>query len=1348
MNRARGRRGHGPRKQAALPPPLPPFEDLDGLAAAATPSVEAAWWITHQVSEHVFSTVAHGDPRTGEPLPGSLTAILRAIRGATATGSRPFPHDRLLSVAEFTADALAHLLDRHRHRTVRVHEQLPFHQLREVDTRSMAWLARQPGRNIREKLSGRTHALGVKRDVSADTSENRLLRSFAKLLVHRATSRLAFTSVYDESDADRDRAGRLDACVRLCDERLRRTDLANVPPLARLQPNNVLLSDPHYSRVYRAYKWLRDDEESLRGSWKEALQRTRVLLLWMVAAQLACRERVVIAEALARVRTGRSDDHHLGVEVRGADAVSADWILNPPITFLVVPEGQDAAAVRIRLSLESDFLLVHIARLGGSGILEEKSVHALTLEVRPAPEHLQPRRGIGIIVDGLETSLRGAERTHADLAGLTPLAIQLARQILQRAGVRPDGAEVGQQTWATPDGGRVGVEIGNTSLHVSTEQTAVSTTSWALALAVPGTDRDFEWLDGRGAPEIIMGAAGRTLWATSHVLAPDEYADAGMLALATERILGKLTLELAESAHTRVAYAVPDAVDEFSQRSLRRAFGASIHRPVPVWRSVAAAMAWAGTTTESGPRPDESVVIVDVEFGEVTLTVLTARYDDQLARTHPASRGLYWERKPPLAPDDERGSLGWPYVLREYAQVLVARQLDAVDPGLLDRLVDDLVRSGKMASLVAQGGSIFVQIPSSQRARSEVVELFEDFRWFDDAVGRWAERLDHSVRDALSTLGTHRLVLCGGPCAHERFARPGSQLGRIKFFNEAKGFGFIVPADGGADLYFHRSSWWSDRRPSTNDLVVFQVGSSGRGPEARQVGAVPRLTTWLQRHILVSPQGVAAGARACLLRLDTGALTWREWVPELSLEVVRDGHYRELQLLASGTFVDPFLGRDVQFTVPEPLILPRGHSWFSFPLMVGRQSGRPFAWEARLESKAFPLDRAVRARLTLSYRYGLENSYMLTVAPEAGEDAPFSRVEARWIRGGEAVGEHHAGQPPVFSPGPWAPHDEDQFVKVAREFLKFEAADLERVLLAVSLPTRTPREELAWQERKARTLFGVTRRCWSQGRTVSSAGPTVRTVFAEFRDGLHAIMDQSPGALDLLALFHEDAPVDVVRRVVEQDEQAGTNGSEYRRSATMAAALVGDGTGERAALLVLLLERLRRHLARFDPALVDITTRALGTAIWRHPGFVHTVTAVPGAITGLLEWCRRSLQWLLASVPHEISSERERGHLRVRFRDACEMLLALLRVDPSDPSVAPLRCGSPSADQLAKTIRRLDARLSTSSDADTGINWRVRLDVTPPPELEHMSRVAFVLNRHLASGAGTNLVQISSVDLD
>lgn len=97
------------------------------------------------------------------------------------------------------------------------------------------------------------------------------------------------------------------------------------------------------------------------------------------------------------------------------------------------------------------------------------------------------------------------------------------------------------------------------------------------------------------------------------------------------------------------------------------------------------------------------------------------------------------------------------------------------------------------------------------------------------------------------------------------------------------------------------------------------------------------------------------------------------------------------------------------------------------------------------------------------------------------------------------------------------------------------------------------------------------------------------------------------------------------------------------------------------------------------------------------------------------------------------------------FRDACELLLALMAVAPSDPVVAPLRTGSSSADGFAKLIRQIDARFASIGAAP---HWRVRLNVKVPPALHRMSSVAFALNTYLAEGAGANLVQVAGADLD
>lgn len=58
--------------------------------------------------------------------------------------------------------------------------------------------------------------------------------------------------------------------------------------------------------------------------------------------------------------------------------------------------------------------------------------------------------------------------------------------------------------------------------------------------------------------------------------------------------------------------------------------------------------------------------------------------------------------------------------------------------------------------------------------------------------------------------------------------------GKVKFFNEEKGFGFITPDDGGKDLFVHISGV-EQGTLTDNASVEYEVGEGKKGPCAVSV---------------------------------------------------------------------------------------------------------------------------------------------------------------------------------------------------------------------------------------------------------------------------------------------------------------------------------------------------------------------------------------------------------------------------------------------------------------------------------------------------------------------------------
>jgi len=61
--------------------------------------------------------------------------------------------------------------------------------------------------------------------------------------------------------------------------------------------------------------------------------------------------------------------------------------------------------------------------------------------------------------------------------------------------------------------------------------------------------------------------------------------------------------------------------------------------------------------------------------------------------------------------------------------------------------------------------------------------------------------------------------------------------GIVKWFNESKGFGFLTPSDGSADVFVHFSAIESSgfRSLTEGQTVTFKVESGPKGPQAAEV---------------------------------------------------------------------------------------------------------------------------------------------------------------------------------------------------------------------------------------------------------------------------------------------------------------------------------------------------------------------------------------------------------------------------------------------------------------------------------------------------------------------------------
>jgi hypothetical protein len=886
-----------------------------------------------------FTGICDFDPWTGLPMPLGLSELSSKVTESAARRCVTIPKDRVGRILDHCSEALTAIVGKPRDKVLREHAMMPIHRAREVDSGCMHWLSRRPGRTVKEKLSGRPYTLAVNRRMSEDTAENRLFKTFLIRLEQLLSSRNdAFPGLCSESDAD---------LLMMIQRWLRTDDVWEIGAWSNLPPNNTLLQDRNYRKIWTGWLAMHALDESTRKDHQRLPQDYLKVLFWNIVAHLGALERVRFVEHPCffdydgfRIAPGLELQGRYVCSYQGDRATGRIFKVGPDCNGRL--HGTILRGAKRSLYFHSDYLInptqwVSIHPGTQVTFTESETEHGLS-----AVDISVTNGGIGIACDGngndisvlLELTTSGIAMSLGDRS--ISVSIKSDKKLLFC--VKQN--EKNQQIHEFP--------INCTSLPTITRKTLAhlvdddpNITSEARSKQVSICDTEVT-LDicstrprfaGSSGEQILPFRLVRQYWnsdeygpavvdcgVTKAISLSQSVSSVSMLSLfsgnaehspgsysdATRSFLHKISSLLKPECLT---YLVPDSADDFSLEGIRRGMNFYFPGAVPLPRSIATAFAWQASSsfTNAGVKETDLVLVLDNGPEGASLTPLVSFQCSSLAKRVPESKGIHWERHPTIP--------------------LTAEATTSLAQHALEK--DGSPFAGSITELLG-----FDELIDEQDALSFVDD---DQKWYN-----------------LS--------------------------GRIK--------GYLYEGGGQNRL---REEEIADaitsipgRRPNGR-VFLLNAGKSLNRPECVS------LYTWIEGNLSLTEGGHLLSRWQ---KLAKEIPFWQDHLPELSIEIPIDGHWDRFYLVKDVTVI-PQKGRQVLIPVKNSFTLQAGKKHYTFPLQQGT-GGRKLKYQAYLTSPAFPLQKDVICHLKMTYTYGADDPYELVFVPICPTEAEFKSVRTEW----------------------------------------------------------------------------------------------------------------------------------------------------------------------------------------------------------------------------------------------------------------------------------------------------------------------------------------------------------------
>ncbi len=1352
----------------------PEILELENLAAQPHQSPTGAYWATMRLLNHIFAANSCYDSATGQSTSQSLRQALKKLSECIKNWKgHLLPEDSLYRTVEFCLEPLERILQTPRKKLLRQHEIMPLYKIREMDSQCMAYLAKQPGRNAREKIAIKERALGVQREISANTLENQIVRRFLLEIKPLLTQRINLANYYEKSEVNQEKLKVLERLNNLCTDSLRNSWLNQVTPSTILKTNNVLLSDRLYNKVWRSVQWFHKHRTEIVQIWNSGPLRMSITTFWLLLAKLWTKTTPIFDDALCLLHPGFVQES-FGITTLQSDSNIPDWQnWNSPYLELLVP--WDYNCYFLRITCQDGKILIETNRMEysnrpGVEVWEygkrEPVQYIIQISLKPE-EYKEENRycpcQYSVFRNSKEIML---SFDFADLTGMNKFTNEFW-DLIFRVQRHSDFYrwEENYNEIEISHSNLVGLDLSGAHPRLFSDDKFAMPKLYTYAIPFELPDKTIDWQVGHQTPLLPNAQHLSKMISFSSIFEEqDSNSDENLWIAGLQRIANNLSKNISLSPHVQLAVAIPDTLDELAFQLARSTLTPICDKLYFLWRSVAGALGWQQsydfqtTQIQSG----DVVLVMDAEAPIWTTTCLVARYDRRLENT--PFCGIYWERKPPLLPIAEGENLNYTGLLADYlrqtfrAQGLFSEnnnnfnnegefeprdfpipanmEIEDIEEKL-EEIISNLIATGLAERLVETELPIWIALPHS------IASFFHNPESMEESDSVWIKiYFDREIWKQATQVW---------------YVRFKDWLYNWKFSDQLQE---IRQYAGNRDIHFlcigrpFHKKW-------LRETIQYYLGNHFDAVSCRH-------------HILESSQEIVAqGARSFLERVSDNLPTYEDWLPDLYLQVLDNGIPNYIQIF-EGRTARP--GQEIFYNVPNTLELPPNQLSYRIPLVRDRNSRRPLLYAARLESPSFPLRQPITVTMQVWYRYG-EDSYRLIVKPQNIRNTTFKEIEVKWVRGAE----HHrdsrqnSNLAPNFPPKePWDKYELEQY---SQWFLE-AATDLQREakqIFNISFFRYHRIEYVArylenFSRLLEKKLLPPCKRLLHYNKSYESIPTEVISALREKvvpwlirlagleSNNLQEVLEElsfpnivgtlqriQQVSLEVLSLLGPETP----KIFLDYLLQKFSDPTKDREVCYMFGRVIGAGKEEREELVITILEELKHrfednnHYSNDDRPKNKVGYRyllwAIATALWRHPDFIYTLRE-HNFIRFLLKIIQHDCHSLLYTLQKASLTPKYQINYLSYFRSIAEILLGLLRLRGDEDSHF-LQAGSRRMTELAFFLHQIDALFLKS-----GYECKSCFKFECVQKHEGMSEIIHVVTSYLSGEEYSGLIKIKKIE--